>query len=38
LELKKLDYVLINNSPIKPSLVKKYKVEKATPIEIDKET
>lgn len=37
LGMKKLDYVLVNNSPIKPSLVKKYKGEKASPIRIDPE-
>ncbi len=35
LKIKKIDYIICNNSKIKPSLIKKYEGEKAIPVQID---
>ncbi len=35
LKIKKLDYIICNNSKIKPALIKKYEGEKAVPVQID---
>ncbi len=35
LGMKKLDYILVNNFPIKPALIKKYKNERSFPINTD---